>query len=380
MVQAALAPVFSRSALVVTREIEWGTIVLGFEQANKYTVRDANGEVVAYIAEETQSVSSAIARQLLRRRRAMSATVMSPAGDVIFRVRRPLYLINSVMNIEDAQGEVVGEVMQRWHVWRRHYDVYLRKRQFAQVRSGLMAWEFVLQDEHGRPLAQIDRNFLGFGKELFTDAGMYAIHFGNAVPGPEGLTAEEEDEAQDAGREAPAAQPAASREPPPPASSDAMAPGADTWQPPVAVRPLALSERAVCLALAIAVDFDYFSQHSSGNSAAMAGMMMPMPFPMGGSGEAAGTEAGTAADESSPEADEPPEAAPERDWREHENLGGDEPFKADEEAPSWSDTPDDADADDDDDGDDEGGGGGGGWGLMKDIFNQVTGQGDDSNS
>ncbi len=32
---ASLAPVFSNSALVVTREIEWGTIVLGFEQANK---------------------------------------------------------------------------------------------------------------------------------------------------------------------------------------------------------------------------------------------------------------------------------------------------------------------------------------------------------
>lgn len=373
---------FSRSALVVTREIEWGTIVLGFEQANKYTVRDANGEVVAYIAEDTQSIASAIGRQLLRRRRAMSATVMSPAGDVIFRVRRPLYIINSVMNIEDAQGEVVGEVMQRWHAWRRHYDVYLRKRQFAQVRSGLLAWEFMLQDEHGRPLAQIDRNFQGFGKELFTDAGMYAIHFGDAVPGPEGLTAEEE---QDAGREPPAApSPAASREPPPPASSDALAPGADTWQPPVAVRPLALSERAVCLALAIAVDFDYFSQHSSGNSGAMAGMMMPMPFPMGGgSGEAAGTEAGAAAgaaaDESSHEADEPPAAAPERDWHERENLGGDEPFKADDEAPTWSDTPDDVDADDDDGGGDDGeGGGGGGWGLMKQIFNQVTGQGDDS--
>ena len=28
-------------------------------------------------------------------------------------------------------------------------------------------------------LALIDRNFQGFGKELFTDAGKYVIHFGN---------------------------------------------------------------------------------------------------------------------------------------------------------------------------------------------------------
>ena len=29
-------------------------------------------------------------------------------------------------------------------------------------------------------LALIDRNFQGFGKELFTDAGKYVIHFGDA--------------------------------------------------------------------------------------------------------------------------------------------------------------------------------------------------------
>ena len=28
-------------------------------------------------------------------------------------------------------------------------------------------------------LALIDRNFQGFGKELFTDAGKYVVHFGN---------------------------------------------------------------------------------------------------------------------------------------------------------------------------------------------------------
>jgi len=28
-------------------------------------------------------------------------------------------------------------------------------------------------------LALIDRNFQGFGKELFTDAGKYVIHFGS---------------------------------------------------------------------------------------------------------------------------------------------------------------------------------------------------------
>ena len=33
---------------------------------------------------------------------------------------------------------------------------------------------------HAGVLALIDRNFQGFGKELFTDAGKYVIHFGQA--------------------------------------------------------------------------------------------------------------------------------------------------------------------------------------------------------
>lgn len=44
--------VLSPPALVVTREYEWANILVGFEQANKYTIRAApGGKVVGYLAE-----------------------------------------------------------------------------------------------------------------------------------------------------------------------------------------------------------------------------------------------------------------------------------------------------------------------------------------
>jgi uncharacterized protein YxjI len=391
--QAALAPVFARSALVVTREIEWGTVILGFEQANKYTIRDASGDVVAFLAEETNSIASAVGRQLLRRRRPVTATVLSPGGDIIFRVRRPMYLLNSTMHIEDAHGAVVGEVLQRWHLWRRHYDLYLHKAQFAQVRSGLLAWEFILEDEAGRPLAQIDRNFQGFGKELFTDAGMYVVHFGDALPGPEGLTtppgwtaggadggagqAAQQRRGADGGADGGAGRPAeqlqAQRLPPGAAPQvEGVVPAPDTWQPPALARPLALSERAAVLALAVAIDFDYFSQHSSGPGILpMGGMGMPIPIPMGGgSGEAAaaGEEAQGGGDGGDADAPSTPSAPQPDDWRDREQLGGDEAFKPDEEAPTWSDGAAEDEASDRDDDDHDGGGGGdeggGSWGSF----------------
>lgn len=102
----------------------------------------------------------------------------------MLRVRRPFYFINSQMNIEDAAGEKLGEVgqlqgpactfascqppppthlrlpqahatpfrlqiVQRWHLWRRNYDLYLGRRQFASINGSFLAWEFELKDEAG---------------------------------------------------------------------------------------------------------------------------------------------------------------------------------------------------------------------------------------
>lgn len=93
-------------------------------------------------------------------------------------MRRPAYLISSTMFIEDADDERIGEVQQEWRPLKRCYNLFLGNEQFARIESPFLAWEFVLRDAQGSPLALIDRNFSGFGRELFTDAGRYAIHFG----------------------------------------------------------------------------------------------------------------------------------------------------------------------------------------------------------
>lgn len=49
--------------------------------------------------------------------------------------------------------------------------MYLHKTQFARIEGPFLAWEFQLTDANGQTLALIDRNFQGFAKELFTDAG-----------------------------------------------------------------------------------------------------------------------------------------------------------------------------------------------------------------
>ncbi|XP_027355222.1 altered inheritance rate of mitochondria protein 25 [Abrus precatorius] len=220
--EAKVAPLLARSNLLITRDIEWANLVLGFEQENRYAIVDAcyPQSPVGFIREQ----SNVITRQLLRLRRPFVACITDALGSELFRVRRPFWWITSSIYAE-IDGKEVGVVHRRWHLWRRIYDLYLGNKQFAVVENpGLWNWTFTLKDINGEVLAQIDRDWRGFGFEILTDAGQYVIRFGSSDPSSKiGL--------------------------------------ATAIQDLEVSRPLTLAERAVTVALAISLDNDYFSRH-----------------------------------------------------------------------------------------------------------------------
>ncbi|KAF8119000.1 hypothetical protein N665_0001s0057 [Sinapis alba] len=220
--EAKIATLLARSNLLITRDIEWANLVLGFEQENRYAVVD-----VCYPEAPVGSIreqSHVIARQLLRTRRPFVASITDALGNELFRVRRPFWWITSSIYAE-IDGEEIGVVHRRWHLWRRIYDLYLGNEQFAVVENpGFWNWTFTVKDADGEVLAQIDRDWRGFGFEILTDAGQYAIRFGKSD--------------------------AASKSGP-----------AKMIEELLVKRPLTLSERAVVVALAISLDNDYFSRH-----------------------------------------------------------------------------------------------------------------------
>ncbi|CAH9101329.1 unnamed protein product [Cuscuta europaea] len=218
--ESMVAHLLARSNLLITRDIEWANLVLGFEQENRYAIVDVcyPQSPAGFIREK----SSVIARQLLRLRRPFVANITDGLGNELFRVRRPFWWITSSIYAE-INGKEIGVVHRRWHLWRRIYDLYLGNEQFAVVENpGFWNWTFTLKDIDGNVLAQIDRDWRGFGFEIFTDAGQYVIQFGKAD------------------------------------SSNASVGGIRELD---VVHPLTLLERAVAVALAVSLDNDYFSRH-----------------------------------------------------------------------------------------------------------------------
>lgn len=112
---------------------------------------------------------------MLRTHRPFKATVFDKDQNVIFQIRRPMYLISTSMFIETPQGETLGEVHMNWHMWRRRYSLYVDKTQFAAVDGGFLAVDFDMRDMDGQKMASVNKDFTGFAREIFTDARQYVL-------------------------------------------------------------------------------------------------------------------------------------------------------------------------------------------------------------
>ncbi|KAI8992309.1 Scramblase-domain-containing protein [Pilobolus umbonatus] len=225
--ETAGGALLTQPAMIIGRQIEMLNVFLGYEQANRYKIMDAQGNNLGFIAEE-EGLGKSIGRQFLGTHRKMQATVLNPEGEVLFKIIRPYSLINSKIMIYTEEDELIGEVHQRWNLVRRKYDLFVGSKQFAAIDTPILGWDFNLQDENGGVLGNVSRNFVGFAREIFTDTGEYALRM-DAVEGN--------------------------------------------------ARGMTLDERAVTLACAISIDFDYFSRHTG-----RGGLMDFMFFPAFGGG------------------------------------------------------------------------------------------------
>lgn len=321
------------SAILVQRQLEMMNVLVGFEQANRYVIMDPHGNHIGYLAERDHGFGSAIARQMFRTHRSFTTHVFDREEKEILRFHRPFSWISSRIRVYDAVGgdassvttssalqgtstssvlnqtsasvsslplsemRIIGAAEQEWAPLRRKYNLFLARHledmtaapgtprltsgdlplsnskavavvegdkkeigmvQFARVDERFLSWDFSLMSEDGRLIGSVNRNFSGFARELFTDTGVYALRMDAA-----GLAAE---------------------------PSHMISQSGEVGKSTLKDYPgMTLDQRAVMLATAVSVDFDYFSRHSG------SGGLWPMWMPFWGGEAAGGAAAGEAA-------------------------------------------------------------------------------------
>lgn len=222
--------ILNEPTIIIERQIEMMNVVLGFEQANKYAILDVMGNRIGYMQERDFGLFKAITRQIYRLHRPFTVDVFDNFGNVLMTIERPFSFINSHIKavLPDENRTLVGESVQNWHLWRRRYELFKRDvqtpsefTQFGNIDAPFLSFEFPIMDEHNRIIAGCDRNWVGIGRELFTDTGVYIVRF----------------DSQQSFRDVY----------PEEMMSDEV---------------LNYDQRAVVLANAVSIDFDYFSRHS----------------------------------------------------------------------------------------------------------------------
>lgn len=331
------AKILENSAIVIEREMEMMNIMLGFEQANKYRILDPQGNQLGYMAEQEFGMGNMMARQWLRTHRSFTTHIFDRNMKEILRFHRPFSWISSRIRVYDplevasgslssstaleqtspgslstnvsdmptrishlslSEMRIIGEAQQQWAPLRRKYNLFLyhpfdsqqnrssppqilppEQRsessteqlqlstttsqssqggydQFAYIDEPFLSWDFSLLSSDQKLIGSVNRNFAGLGREVFTDTGVYALRMDAA-----GLSEEPRHLISKSGQTNPSTY-ADSRE----------------------RKGMSLDQRAVMLATAVSVDFDYFSRSRSG----IGGYL---PLWLGGGGEAAGTGA-----------------------------------------------------------------------------------------
>lgn len=146
--------------------------------------------------------------------------------------------------------------------------------QFAHVNEPVLSWDFTLKNADDSTLGSVNRNFGGFAREIFTDTGAYALRMDSVSLAQEPRHLISQTASQDSNR-----------------GLQVQEEEQEETREQVA---MTLDQRAVMLATAVSIDFDYFSRHSSTAGGGLGGFF-PLWFPGMGGGAAEGGAAGGAA-------------------------------------------------------------------------------------
>ncbi len=208
------AVILQTPALYVRQKKKWLEILTNWEAKNKYDLVDAQGQTVGQIVEQGNGLLRILLRLTLRTHRPFAVDVVDMQNQTVLCFSRRVFFLFSDIAIQTPSGMPIGSAHRRFAFFSKRYDLRTPDGvTFARIKSGFWRlWTFPLfvADATGadKQAGQITKKWGGALKELFTNTDSFQIDFGG-----------------------------------------------HNWK---------AHERAVILATAMAIDFDFFERKGSG--------------------------------------------------------------------------------------------------------------------
>ena len=159
----------------------WFEVLFDWEQSNEYAVWTLQGGLVGHIIEEGSGFLHAMKRQFLGSHRPLQVSVVpAESSEAAISMERSFFWFFSDMTVVDPTGSAHGSVQRRFGILNKKYDLVDREgRVFATIRGPLWRpWTFRIFDTEDRHVATISKKWSGLGIEAFTDADNFLLDFG----------------------------------------------------------------------------------------------------------------------------------------------------------------------------------------------------------
>jgi uncharacterized protein YxjI len=102
--------------------------------------------------------------------------VVDANGVPVLGLTRPAKIIKSRVAVSDAAGRPVGEIVQEKMVGKIHFGLEAGGQRVGAIRAqNWRAWNFVVTDAGGEPVARITKTWEGLAKTVLTTADNYVL-------------------------------------------------------------------------------------------------------------------------------------------------------------------------------------------------------------
>ncbi len=168
------------SQIVIKQKRELVEVFLGFETRNQYLVFDHNGAPCGTIVERGSGFMAFLKRVFLKSHRPFVIDIIDANGKAILELKRPFFFFFSDITVKVPDGPILGSAHRRFGILYKNYDLRTPEGQtFARIRSALFKiWTFAIRDSENIEVARVSKKWSGALKEIFTDSDNFIIEFG----------------------------------------------------------------------------------------------------------------------------------------------------------------------------------------------------------
>ncbi len=168
-------------SLIVSQKKEWMEILIDWEAKNYYNLLNSNGGHLAVIVERGGNWSTKLKRWILRSHRSLEIDVMNTEKSPLLFFSRNFFFLFSELNVMDDRGQYIGCVRRRFGLLYKKYDLVERDGNiFGRISSPLwQLWRFSVFNNRHQKIGEINKKWQGLLKEAFSDADSFSIDFGD---------------------------------------------------------------------------------------------------------------------------------------------------------------------------------------------------------